>query len=322
MHAFFKKICFLTVTVSVLSACGYTVPSYHYARGKTSKSVKVKVQRNTGTAKKITVKKGDTVYSLSKRHNVPIRSLIQTNGLKAPFVLSVGRVLNIPGPATHVVQKGDTVYSISRAYGVDMSRLARQNNIRYPYAIVAGQVLILPGKVVASSAFKSVSSSKLKTSNKKTLPKKSYKRKTKSDSKSRIKLPTPPARSSGKFAWPVAGGTLMASFGSAGSGRHNDGINIKAREGAKVYSAENGVVAYAGNELKGFGNLLLLKHADGWVTAYAHNQKLLVRRGQTVKRGEVIATVGKTGSAREPQLHFEVRKGTKAVNPMNYLNKG
>ena len=113
----------------------------------------------------------------------------------------------------------------------------------------------------------------------------------------------------------------MNKFGSAGGGRHNDGINIKVAEGTFVRAAENGVVAYAGNELKGFGKLLLVKHADGWITAYAHNKEFLVKRGDTVKRGQPMAKAGKTGNAKEPQLHFEIRRGTKAVDPMTYLEK-
>ena len=118
--------------------------------------------------------------------------------------------------------------------------------------------------------------------------------------------------------WPVKG-RLIAGFGPAGKGLNNDGINIGAPLGTQVRAAENGVVAYAGSELKGFGNLLLIRHADGITTAYAHNQKLLINRGDEVKRGQLIATVGKTGNVDSPQLHFEVRVGTQAVDPMGYL---
>ena len=130
---------------------------------------------------------------------------------------------------------------------------------------------------------------------------------------------TPPAKNrSAKFLWPVSG-TVISGFGNLGSGRKNDGINIKAPLGTTVKAADGGTVAYAGSELKGFGNLILLKHSDGWITAYAHNDKLFVRKGQKVVRGEKIASVGSTGSVTTPQLHFEVRAGKKAVNPRNYL---
>ena len=112
---------------------------------------------------------------------------------------------------------------------------------------------------------------------------------------------------------------MLSSFGAKAKGLYNDGINISASRGTPVLAAENGVVAYAGNELRGFGNLLLIKHSGGWVTAYAHNETLLVRRGQKVKKGQVIAKVGSTGAVSSPQLHFELRKGKRAINPEKYL---
>ena len=100
----------------------------------------------------------------------------------------------------------------------------------------------------------------------------------------------------------------------------NDGINIATRRGAPVRAAEDGVVAYTGNEIKGFGNMLLLRHADGWMTAYAHNETVLVKLGDRVRRGQVVARVGSSGSVTSPQLHFEIRKGTVAVDPTRHLD--
>ena len=128
----------------------------------------------------------------------------------------------------------------------------------------------------------------------------------------------PPPRE-GRFTWPVRG-QVLTRFGPTGRGLHNDGINIAAPKGASVVAAEAGIVAYAGNELRGFGNLLLIKHADGWVTAYAHNEQLLVRRGDRIRRGQPIARVGQTGNVGEPQLHFELRRGTRAVDPTEHLS--
>ena len=131
-------------------------------------------------------------------------------------------------------------------------------------------------------------------------------------------IPAPPPRAGGKFLWPVRGRTI-AGYGRKKDGLHNDGINIAAPRGAPVRAADNGVVAYLGNELRGFGNLILLKHAGGWVTAYAHNQDFLVKRGQTVTRGQPIARVGSSGNVATPQLHFEIRKGTRSVDPTRFL---
>jgi murein DD-endopeptidase MepM/ murein hydrolase activator NlpD len=125
-------------------------------------------------------------------------------------------------------------------------------------------------------------------------------------------------RSSGRFLWPVEG-KVVSRFGAKKGGLHNDGINIAAVAGANVVAAQDGVVAYAGNELRGFGNLLLVRHANGWVTAYAHNEKLLVKQGDKVRRGQPIARVGSTGNVTSPQLHFEIRKGTDPVDPLEHL---
>ncbi|MBM3556702.1 MAG: M23 family metallopeptidase, partial [Alphaproteobacteria bacterium] len=120
------------------------------------------------------------------------------------------------------------------------------------------------------------------------------------------------------FLWPVAG-PILSRYGPKEAGLHNDGINIAARPGTAVKAAADGTVAYAGNELKGYGNLVLVRHPGGWITAYAHNQELLVKRGDLVKQGQTIARVGATGSVRDPQLHFEIRRGSRAVDPLDHL---
>jgi murein DD-endopeptidase MepM/ murein hydrolase activator NlpD len=123
-----------------------------------------------------------------------------------------------------------------------------------------------------------------------------------------------------RFVWPVRG-QIISTFGKRASGVHNDGINIAAEPGSSVKAAEGGVVVYAGNELAGYGNLLLIRHSNGFVTAYAHNKKLLVGRGDSVRQGQAIATVGSTGDVDRPQLHFEIRKGDRAVDPSRYLER-
>lgn len=120
------------------------------------------------------------------------------------------------------------------------------------------------------------------------------------------------------FLWPLRG-KVISPYGAKKGGEHNDGINIEAKRGEPVRAAADGTVIYAGNELRGFGNLVLIKHANGWTTAYAHNDLLLVRPGAQVKRGQVIAKAGSTGSVSSPQLHFEICRGTRAVNPSDYL---
>ncbi len=128
----------------------------------------------------------------------------------------------------------------------------------------------------------------------------------------------PPPRAGRTFAWPVRG-RILSTFGQKPDGMHNDGINIAARAGSAVISAENGVVVYSGSEVRGFGNLVLVRHADGWITAYAHLDRILVQKGQKVTRGQAIATVGSSGGVDQPQLHFEIRRGTQAVDPAKFL---
>jgi murein DD-endopeptidase MepM/ murein hydrolase activator NlpD len=122
-----------------------------------------------------------------------------------------------------------------------------------------------------------------------------------------------------KFRWP-ANGRVIAGFGPTTNGQQNDGINIALPENTPVKAAEDGVVAYAGNELKGYGNLVLVRHPNGYVTAYAHAKELLVKRGDQVKRGQVIARSGQTGNVNAPQLHFEIRKGASPLDPTRFLN--
>ena len=123
------------------------------------------------------------------------------------------------------------------------------------------------------------------------------------------------------FRWPVRG-KVIDGFGPKANGQQNDGINVAVPEGTQIKAAEDGVVAYAGSELKGYGNLVLVRHSNGFVTAYAHASELNVKKGEQVKRGQVIGKAGATGNVKSPQLHFEVRKGATPVDPTQYLAGG
>ncbi|OLD92529.1 MAG: hypothetical protein AUG92_01200 [Alphaproteobacteria bacterium 13_1_20CM_4_65_11] len=130
----------------------------------------------------------------------------------------------------------------------------------------------------------------------------------------------PPIQSTGsRFPWPVHG-HVLASYGVAADGTHNDGINIAASRGTPIKSVESGIVAYVGNELRGYGNLVLIKHTNGWISAYAHCDEVLVRKGDPVYKGQTIAKVGATGGVTEPQLHFELRQGKRPVDPRGFLD--
>ncbi|MEO9774967.1 peptidoglycan DD-metalloendopeptidase family protein [Roseibium sp.] len=121
-----------------------------------------------------------------------------------------------------------------------------------------------------------------------------------------------------KFRWPVRG-RIISDFGAKPGGGRNEGVNLAVPEGTQVHAAGDGTVIYSGNELKGYGNLILVRHADGWVSAYAHNSELKVKRGDTIRRGDVVALAGATGSVNQPQVHFELREGNKPVDPLKHL---
>lgn len=131
---------------------------------------------------------------------------------------------------------------------------------------------------------------------------------------------TPSQIGTNSLRWPSKG-KVLSGFGQRADGTHNDGINIAVPKGTDVHAAAEGEVAYAGSELKGYGNLILLRHDNGWVTAYAHADQLLVKRGDKVRRGDVIAKAGNTGQVDQPQLHFELRQGSKPVDPLPYLDR-
>ncbi len=261
---------------------------------------------------RVAVKRGDTVYAISRRYGVSTRGIIDANRLRPPYKLAVGQILTLPRDRIHEVRRGDTLYGISRRYRVDMSVIARANRVGAPYQLTVGQRLRVPGAVPdAPVAARTAALAK---------PAVGTDAAPAPPARAAVSppLPKPRPRSGRTFLWPVAGKVVLG-YGPKEGGLHNDGINIAAPRGAPVRAAEDGVVAYAGNELRGYGNLLLVRHAGGWTTAYAHNEKMLVRRGDTVRRGQVIAHVGSTGSVTTPQSHFELRRGARAIDPVGSL---
>jgi murein DD-endopeptidase MepM/ murein hydrolase activator NlpD len=303
------------------------------------------------TGPRYTVRPGETVYGISRRLNVPIRALIDANRLQPPYALRIGQRLIVPLPRRHVVQAGETVYGISRVYGVDMSELVRMNKIEPPYTIAVDQELVLPAQVRAPLSPNPPAPRSqvvvppepvlepLRVLDPETPPpvEVASAKTAQATADAEVAGDTPPAgdapvapketaalapsaaSSDARFLWPVRG-EVLSGFGPKDSGLHNDGINIAAPRGSVVRAAADGVVAYAGNELRGFGQTVLIKHADGWVTAYAHNETILVERGDRVQKGQVIARVGSTGDVTTPQLHFELRNGSRAVDPLQHMS--
>ncbi len=258
------------------------------------------------------------------------------------------RVTNTPGRApspapaggSHVVASGETLYSISRRYGVSVSALMQANRIAAPEQLRFGQRLTIPGRsqgqiaaanppvpapapaptpaAAPAPVIAEVNPTPAPMPQGPAAPQPAVVAQPQPAQPAQpAAVPEPQALQEG-FRWPVRG-RVISAFGEKTNGTTNDGIKIAVPEGTSVRAAENGVVIYAGNELQGFGNLVLVRHAQGWVTAYAHNRDLKVKRGDKVTRGQIIAAAGKTGNVSSPQLHFELRQGSKPVDPLRHL---
>ena len=258
----------------------------------------------------IAVAPGDTLFSLSRRYSVPVNDLAVMNNITAPFTLSVGQKLKVPNLSSAPVRVA-TADVATTTTPVTQGAPAGTGHVHVATASA-------PTAATTAAATKGTKNATMPaTTTKKTEQKVAMPRQKISSDPSK-KLPTIAARSSSKFSWPVRG-KILSHYGAKSGGLFNDGINIGASRGTAVKAAENGVVAYAGNEVKGMGNLVIIQHSGGWMTVYAHMDSMSVRRGARVSVGQKIGTVGATGKVDRPQLHFEIRKGTKAYNPASYL---
>lgn len=356
---------------------------------------------DAGTGETIEVQPGDTLYRLSRKHQVSLDELMRVNGLSTPN-LKPGQKLVLPSasataprmaavtpaalpqaapaaappaataPAavspqteakydgSYTVQPGDSLYAIARKHKVTFTELQQVNGIVDPLKVRPGVVLKVPamGTAVAAAtpAAAAAAAAPMRTAalpetpaaavepSATAAPSNSLQPTVINSAKpadtavpvplsseaanpakgDKVAIATPPpAKAAGgdtKLRWP-AQGKIIAGFGGRPDGTHNDGINLSVPLGTDVHAAESGVVAYAGSELKGYGNLVLVRHDNGWVTAYAHNDELLVKRGDKVSRGQVIAKAGKTGTVDQPQIHFELRQGSKPVDPTPFMEK-
>jgi murein DD-endopeptidase MepM/ murein hydrolase activator NlpD len=309
-----------------------------------------------GTA--ITVQKGDTIDGLVTRYGVPAAAIAEANNIPNGAALKPGQRLVIPkyevtgsttpraasnaphtpapalgAPATsssqhfHVVAPGETLMALSRKYHKPLGAIAKANNIEPHTMVKVGDRIVIPG-VAPQAAAKPPAPASLTQA-----PTPAPKVASVPAAPSAAMVtpaahePEPPKAKADvtaampSFRWPV-NGRVITAFGPKPSGQQNDGINVSVPEGTPIKAAEDGVVAYAGNELKTYGNLVLVRHANGYVTAYAHASEIMVKRDDPVKRGQIIAKAGQTGSVAAPQLHFEIRKGSTPVDPAPFLAKG
>jgi murein DD-endopeptidase MepM/ murein hydrolase activator NlpD len=238
------------------------------------------------------VNRGDTLMSIAHRNHVPVAELARANNLDTSAKLSLGMKLTVPGaksaaaaPALQPVAAAP-VQPVA-AVGAPTTRMAAAAVPPQSARLAQATTNVTEEKPVAAEA------------------------PAVKPSEATGALPT--------FRWPVRG-KVITSYGAKTNGKSNDGINLAVPEGTPVKAAEDGVVAYSGNELKGYGNLVLVRHSNGYVTAYAHASELMVKRGDTIKRGQIIAKSGQSGEVGSPQLHFEIRKGSSPVDPLQFLN--
>lgn len=260
-----------------------------------------------------TVVKGDTLYSIAFRYGKDYRSLASLNGIDEPYNIEVGQVINLSEASVatankskpisdsnnyYTVKAGDSARSIARAHDMSLDELVSQNHLQKPYNIYVGQKLKVSSTIpVAGTAAVA-----------KTTP-----------SSSQLKIVSGRTRTVAGISWMwPAKGKVIKRYSSSEHG--NNGIDISGNRGQDVCAAAAGQVVYAGNALRGYGNLIIINHENEYLSAYAHNESLQVKEGQNVKRGQVIAKMGST-DAQSVRLHFEIRKKGNSVNPENYLPK-
>ena len=292
----YKKIFFIYI-ILLLSACTnnkYLAPVIN--KNISSENVK-------SISKTIKIYTGDSLYSISKREGVSIRSIIEVNNLEPPFILYEGKELIIPLSKIHIVQTGNTLWDIANCYKVSVIEIRGLNNLKIKDKIYKGKKLFIPiNEKNRNLVCKDTSKLIVKVD----------KRKKKILNKKNI------VSNKTDYLWPVKG-KILSKYGLLAKGLRNDGINISANKGDPVFASKDGKVVYAGNEIQAFGNLILIKHYDNKTTAYAHLDKIKVKKGQTVKKGEVIAVLGNSGKVSKPQLHFELRDSNGPLNPLKYL---
>ncbi len=282
------------------------------------------VERNSRLvdASRYTVRSGDTLYRIGNETGAGADAIARANGLTAPFALRVGDQLIIPAGLYHRVAAGETGIAIARAYAISWSEVVSLNALEAPYTLRSGQYLRLPdavsavpvenGAVVTPAARFTLNIDDIVTGGQ---PAAAEPGKVAPDI---AKPVATPSQFAGSFAWPLTG-TLLSRFGAKGGGRVNDGVDLGAPIDTPVKAANGGVVVYAGNEIGVYGGLVLIDHGGGWISAYGHLGRIDVARGARVVRGQAIGGVGDTGYVDTPQLHFELRRDRKPIDPLTQL---
>ncbi len=247
----------------------------------------------------VTVAPGQTLYSIARANGVTVDALMRANGITNASRVQAGAQLRIPGGTGAPVQ-----VAINQPTNGSLGTVPGSTRTDAGPTLIPAPVPSAPPSVVANTPVAPTIAATPPVAT--TTP-------------VATQPSTPPSTSGTEFRWPV-NGRMISSFGVKPDGERNDGINLAVPEGTSIKATEAGTVIYAGNEIAGYGNLILVRHAGGWVSAYAHAKEIMVERGQTVARGQTIAVVGATGSVTQPQLHFELRQGSTPVNPLDHLS--
>ena len=278
------------------------------------------------------VKSGDNLSSVARDYNMTTKQLAELNDLEAPYSLRVGqkiKVLSDEKPSvkedkiitkTYVIKKGDSLLSIAKKNNTELIKLADLNGIKKPYSVKIGQkIKIVDEKATKDYRVKAEKAAKIAKQESRTndIPEQKLVVKEQSEVETTVKTKKS-NNSSNSFMWPVKG-EIVSNFGNKSNGLYNDGINISAPKDTSFKASEDGVVAYVGNELRGYGTIILIKHNNNWISAYAHCAGVKVSRGDKVEKGQIIGTVGQTGNVNSPQLYFSLRNGREAVDPLKYL---
>ncbi len=275
-------------------------------------------------AQDIVVRPGDTLGAIATRTGAAVAAIARRNALSPPYILRAGQRLEIPGGRYHRVEPGQTGIAIARAYGVPWSQVIAANDLRDPFLLMTGQRVLIPA-VPASAADRAAAFTldvdTILTGGE---PAVASGRAPVRPVAGASRVPSPtvpiagPSAAPGRFAWPLYG-RIVRRFGAGASGERFDGIEIAVASGTEVKATAAGTVAYAGDGIAALGGLVIVRHGGNWTSIYGHAGKLLVRRGQAVTRGQVVALSGATGFADQPELHFELRRGRTPIDPVTQL---
>ena len=272
------------------------------------------------------VQAGDTLRRIADRTGSGSEAIARANGLAAPFVIRTGQRLRIPGGRYHLVRQGQTGIAIARAYGIEWSRIVAANDLVEPYILRTGQRVLIPGgdrpsSLAERAAAFSLDIDDILTGGEPAIAANQAPARPVATPR-RVLPPTaaiaPPAAAPGRFVWPVEG-QVVTRFGAGASGERSNGIKIAVPEDTPIRATADGTVAYVGDGIAALGGLVIVRHGENWTSVYGHASKLLVQRGQAVKKGQTIALSGDTGFASRPELHFELRKGRAPVDPLAQL---